>query len=202
VALSEAGSGRRGPAASARDTEPGYVPHMRLFAAVDLPDDVRHPLAAWGTACAEVCPQLRPVAEERLHLTLVFLGSRPDEEAEGFAALVAGCADGPVDVALGDVLWLAPRRPHVLTVALHDASGALAALQARVADALDVHEDRPFRPHVTVARVRKGARVRPSEVELPPLPAASSFGLEALALYRSHLGPRPRYEALSRVALV
>jgi 2'-5' RNA ligase len=173
---------------------------VRLFAAADLPDDVRLPLAAWGAACAEACPELRPVAEERLHLTLVFLGSRTDSEAERFAPLVTGCADGAVEVQLGRALWLAPRRPHVLTVELRDASGALEALQARVADALGVHEYRPYRPHVTVARVRKGARIRPSEVELPLVPAAS-FGLEALALYRSHLGPKPRYEALARVPL-
>jgi 2'-5' RNA ligase len=173
---------------------------MRLFAAADLPADVRLPLAAWAAASADVCPGLRPVAEERLHLTLVFLGQRPDSEAEGLASRVGGCADGAVDVALGETLWLAPRRPHVLTIALRDASGALLALQARVADALGVHEDRAYRPHVTVARVRKGERIRPSEVELPPAPEAS-FGLEALALYRSHLGPSPRYEALARVPL-
>jgi 2'-5' RNA ligase len=173
---------------------------VRLFAAADLPDDVRLPLAAWGAACAEVCPQLRPVAEERLHLTLVFLGARSESEAEEFAPLVVGCAGGAVEVALGRALWLSPRRPHVLTVELHDRTGALAALQGRVADALDEHEDRAYRPHVTVARVRKGARIRPSEVELPPAPEAS-FGLEALALYRSHLGPSPRYEPLAKIPL-
>ena len=173
---------------------------MRLFAAADLPDDVRLPLAAWGAASGEICPELRPVAEDRLHLTLVFLGSRSEEDAERLGPLVVGCADGPVEVVLGEPLWLAPRRPHVLTVALRDCTGALAALQGRVADALDEHEDRAYRPHVTVARVRKGARIRPSEVELPPAPEAS-FGLEALALYSSRLGPKPRYEPLAKVPL-
>ena len=130
-----------------------------------------------------------------MHLTLVFLGSRPEEDAERLGPLVIGCADGPVEVALGEALWLAPRRPHV-----RDSTGALAALQGRVADALDEREDRAYRPHVTVARVRKGARIRPSEVQLPPTPEAS-FGLEALALYSSRLGPKPRYEPLARVPL-
>jgi RNA 2',3'-cyclic 3'-phosphodiesterase len=173
---------------------------VRLFAAADLPDDVRLALAAWGAACAEVCPELRPVAEDRLHLTLVFLGSRAGEESDGLASRAVACADGPVDVALGEALWLSPRRPHVLTVELRDPAGALTSLQARVADALDEHEDRAYRPHVTACRVRKGARIRPSEVALPPVPEAS-FGLEALVLYRSHLGPSPRYEALARVPL-
>jgi RNA 2',3'-cyclic 3'-phosphodiesterase len=130
----------------------------------------------------------------------VFLGSRAGEESDGLASRAVACADGPVDVALGEALWLSPRRPHVLTVELRDPAGSLASLQTRVADALEEHEDRAYRPHVTVCRVRKGARIRPSEVALPPVPEAS-FGLEALALYRSHLGPSPRYEALARVEL-
>ena len=70
------------------------------------------------------------------------------------------------ELALGGALWLAPRRPHVLTVAVEDADGALAALQARVVEALaeaagrDEPERRPFRPHVTVARVRRGGARR------------------------------------------
>ena len=67
------------------------------------------------------------------------------------------------DLALGDALWLAPRRPHVLTVEVADATGALLALQERVVaalvEAVGYEPDRRrFRPHVTVARVRRGAR--------------------------------------------
>jgi 2'-5' RNA ligase len=178
---------------------------VRLFAAADLPAGVRHELAAWGAACAHEVPALRPVDEQRLHVTLVFLGSRTAEEAEEIGALVTACADGPVEVALGDALWLSPRRPHVLTVAVRDASGRLEALQARVSAALQEGaghepEGRRYRPHVTVARVRRGARVRPGDVALQRVPSAS-FALEALTLYRSHPGPAPRYEALARTAL-
>ena len=57
---------------------------------------------------------------------------------------------------------------------------------------------RPFRPHVTVARVRRGPR--PSR-DLPDPPRATFAG-EAVTLFRSHLGRGPaRYEALERVEL-
>jgi RNA 2',3'-cyclic 3'-phosphodiesterase len=178
---------------------------VRLFAAADLPEEVRHELAAWGSACAELVDGLRPVPAERMHLTLVFLGSRPDEEADSIGELVTACADGPVEVALGEALWLAPRRPHVLTIALQDATGRLAELQARVSEALQAGighepEGRRYRPHATVARVRRGARVRPVDVALPRVPRAS-FPLRTLTLYRSHPGPAPRYEALARADL-
>ncbi len=177
----------------------------RLFAAADLPDAVRSELAAWGAACASRVADLRPVPAERLHLTLVFLGTRPLEEAERIGELVTACADGPVEVALGDALWLAPRRPHVLTVAVEDAGGRLGALQARVAAALaegagHEPERRAYRPHATVARVRKGARVRPGDVALPAVPRGA-FALPSLTLYRSVLGRSARYEPLARVAL-
>ena len=178
---------------------------MRLFAAADLPGAVRTELADWGAACADAVPELRAVPSGRLHLTLVFLGSRPDDEAARTGELVTACADGPVVAELGDVLWLAPRRPHVLTVALLDPDGRLAELQARVSAALVAGvghrpDGRAWRPHVTVARVRRGARVRPGDVALPRVPSPS-FALEALTLYRSHPGPAPRYEALARTRL-
>jgi RNA 2',3'-cyclic 3'-phosphodiesterase len=178
---------------------------VRLFAAADIPAAVRAPLASWGAACADAVPGLRAIPEERLHLTLVFLGSRDDAEAPGIGELVTACADGPVEVALGEPQWLSPRRPHVLTVAVTDPSGRLADLQARVSAALEAGvgheaERRRWRPHVTVARVRRGAGVRPGDVALPRVPSPS-FALEALTLYRSHPGPAPRYEALARTRL-
>jgi 2'-5' RNA ligase len=59
-------------------------------------------------------------------------------------------------------------------------------------------ETRPFRPHVTVARVRRGARVRVREVPAPP---QLRFHATGLVLYRSQLGRGgARYEAIVRVA--
>jgi RNA 2',3'-cyclic 3'-phosphodiesterase len=181
---------------------------VRLFAAADLPARVRGELAAWGAACAGRVGALRPVEADRMHLTLVFLGSRPDAEADAIGELVTGCADGPVEVALGDALWLSPQRPHVLTVAVRDPTRRLGALQQRVAKALEEGaghepEHRHYRPHATVARVRRGAKVRPGDIALPRVPRAS-FPLETLTLYRSITDPTrpaPRYEALAQVVL-
>jgi 2'-5' RNA ligase len=93
----------------------------------------------------------------------------------------------------------------VLTVALEDSGGVLAALQAdvvaRLADALPWQpEARPYRPHVTVARVRR--EWRPRTGELPAGPRAT-FTADAVVLFRSHLGGRgpARYEALERAEL-
>jgi 2'-5' RNA ligase len=92
----------------------------------------------------------------------------------------------------------------VLTVALEDTAGELEALHGRLAAALHdavgfEPERRRFLPHVTVARVRRGAA--PRAADLPPAPSAAFAG-EALTLYRSYLGGRPvRYEVLARAGL-
>jgi 2'-5' RNA ligase len=175
----------------------------RLFAALDLPAHVRDALAAFGrSAAADVA--LRAIAPDAIHVTLAFLGHRSLEDVEPAAEAVRATARAVPGLALGDALWLSPRRPHVLTVAIEDGDGALAALHAAavaaLADAVGFHaEERPFRPHATVARVRRGAR--PRRTGLPPVPHARFAG-EAVTLYRSHLGAGPaRYEPLERVVV-
>ena len=175
----------------------------RLFVALDLPADVRAALCRW---CDRVAPAgVRRVPAVNLHVTLAFLGSRSAEEAAAVASLLAELAgsDPPGELTTADALWLPPRRPGVLTVALSGSAG-LAALQAAVVaalvDAIGFEpERRPFRPHVTVGRVARGTSVR--TVELEP-PAALSFAAEALTLYRSHTGAGgARYEPLARRAV-
>jgi 2'-5' RNA ligase len=175
----------------------------RLFVALELPAAVRADLAAFGHAAADADDALRPVSDEALHATLAFLGHRDPDDVPLAATAVREVPDAAPPLALGDALWLAPRRPHVLTVALADLDGALGDLRARLVDrlagALDWEpERRAFRPHVTVARVRRGGR---PHRRLPDPPRATFAG-EAVTLFRSHLGRGPaRYESLERVAL-
>jgi 2'-5' RNA ligase len=177
----------------------------RLFVALELPTPVRSDLAAFGRAAADRDEALRAVREDALHLTLAFLGHRELDEIDPARAAVGGVRSAAPSLTLGDPLWLSPRRPSVLTVALVESGGVLAGLQAQVVARLVARlawepEQRPFRPHATVARVRRGWR--PRVRDLPEAPRATFAG-EAVVLFRSHLGGRgpARYEALERVAL-
>lgn len=176
----------------------------RLFAALELPAGLRARLAAFGRDAADGDFALRGVAADTVHLTLVFLGHRALDEVEPAGAAIAGVGAPAPSLELGEALWLAPRRPHVLTVAVHD-RGGLAALHAvvlaRLREALPAWEPdtRPLRPHVTVARVRRGARPRTDG--LPPVPSGAWRGT-TLVLFRSHLGGGPaRHEPLARAEL-
>ncbi len=169
-------------------TEAG-PPRLRLFVALDLPAAAVDALARFRDAAADPVVW-RPLDVATFHVTLAFLGHRPEGEVPAIAAVLAGLAprDPPV-LALGAGLLLPPRRARVLTVALDD-DGALAELQAEVSEGLAAAgvyepEARPFRPHVTVARIRPRARPQRA-VDAAPEPVGFSAG--DVVLYRSRPG--------------
>jgi 2'-5' RNA ligase len=175
-----------GPGASSGAARP---PRLRLFVALDLPAGAVGALARFRDAAADPAVW-RPLDEATFHVTLAFLGHRPDADVAGVADVLAALAPrDPPALALGAGLLLPPRRARVLTVALEDASGAVSSLQSEVSDRLaaaDLYapEARPFRPHVTVARLRPGARA-PRAVDAQPDPIAFTAG--DVVLYRSHV---------------
>jgi RNA 2',3'-cyclic 3'-phosphodiesterase len=186
-------------------------PRARLFVALDLPDRLREGIAAWGSG-ALVDPALRPVASESLHITLAFLGYRPEEEIEEIAAVVRE--------RTGPAPWVEllepearPPRGRARLYALPALSPGTEALQAGIAQGLGEAgfyepEKRPFWPHVTVARVRpegRGSR-RPAVVSDPPgnFPEGLSAAqiCRRMTLYRSELQPTgARYVPLAQVQL-
>jgi 2'-5' RNA ligase len=210
----------------------------RLFIAVDPPPAVCGELAAWARAAlgglrgldaerarAGGFEQVRVLAPETMHVTLCFLGARPLGEIAAIADALEDCpAALDRELSLGAPLWLPPRRPRALALAVHGGEDGdeLERLQLAVRDAVSraidwQHERRRYRGHVTVARLKpasgkrerrrrreRGAReaaeaVRAEVVE-PALPATPqlSFRPRELVLYRSWLSPDgASYEAVA-----
>lgn len=186
-------------------------PRARLFVALDLPDTLRKGIVRWGEGSL-ADPALRRVPLGSLHITLAFLGYRPEKEIEQIAAVVRESAGPAPWVELRDPVQRPPRGRARL-YALPVVSPGTEMLQAGVERALLAEgfyepEKHPFWPHVTVARVRSEARGsrRPAVVSDPPgkLPEGLSeaFLGVRLALYRSELQPTgARYVPLAQVEL-
>jgi RNA 2',3'-cyclic 3'-phosphodiesterase len=186
-------------------------PRARLFVALDLPDGVRDGILAWGSQ-ALADPALRPVRSESLHITLAFLGWTPEKEIPRLEEIVEASRAPAPAIELGDPVPR-PERGRPRLFALPADSPGTIALQAEltarlVAARLYELERRPFWPHVTVARVRRGERgsKRPALVgERPgalPKDLSRSFRSVRLTLYRSELQPRgAQYTPLAQVEL-
>ena len=185
--------------ARSADAEP-----WRLFVAVDLGAEARGVLARAQEVChprgrGSPLP-VRWVAPAGAHLTIKFLGAvgRGRVEAlEGALRSVAG-AHQPFLLRTGPPgAFPNPRRPHVIWLGLTGPLDRLAALHGDVERALGdlgfPPEDRPFRPHLTLGRVREGARPDDfsgldAAFEEIRRQASAPVPVDALHLMRSHLG--------------
>jgi 2'-5' RNA ligase len=167
---------------------------------------VRDDLAAWRDAAVGERDELRPVRAEALHVTLVFLGWRALKEAPAIAeAAFESLAGLPApELAPLAVKPLPPRRPRLFALDLDDPGGRTVRAQTVASEALERAagyrpEKRPFWPHVTLARVKRG---RPTEPWEGPPPPGDPFEADIVTLYRSILEPQgARYEPLERTRL-
>ena len=186
-------------------------PRARLFVALDLPRALREGIEAWGRR--ELAdPALRPLPADSLHVTLVFLGYRPEKEIGRIGEIVEALAGEAPRIGLRDP-EARPARGRPRLYALPIESPQAAALQGELegrlaAERLHEPEKREFWPHLTVARVRPEGRgsKHPRRVESPPggLPQALLQPVSAvrLALYRSELKPQgAQYTPLAQVKL-
>ena len=176
-----------------------------MFLALDLLEDARDGLVRWRDAILSSRRDVRAVRPEALHVTLVFLGWQ-DEAVAGriaesaFGALPAG---PPPRLRATGVKPVPPRNARLFALDLEDEDGRATRLQAAVSDALEAGgwytpEKRPFWPHITLARVKRGERRVPAPPAEPP-PPAEPFDTPVLTLYRSTLRPQGAlYEPLAR----
>jgi RNA 2',3'-cyclic 3'-phosphodiesterase len=181
---------------------------MRLFAALPIPDPAREEIAALLARLRASDWPVRWVGDEGLHVTLKFYGEVAPERLEVIEESVrlAARGAGPLPLRL-DELGAFPSVQHarVLWLGL-EGPPALELLQDRLERAGEAigfpPEGRPFRPHVTLGRVREGHRLPANaleEYEVERLPLLA----EELLLYESLLSSQgPRYEPRLTLPLV
>ena len=174
---------------------------MRCFIALGLEEGPASSLAPWLESTRERFKELAVIPPGNLHLTLAFLGDLGFEAVEAAGAAVVEAAKERRGWTLrwsGAGVFPTPSRPRVLWLgvdggdALVDAHRAL--IVALAASRLPV-EERPYRPHLTLARVRRLglSPERRNEVvtHLGTLPAVGPSRAVSLVLYQSRLGGGP-----------
>ena len=170
---------------------------MRLFFAVELPHDVQ---AELGRLRRGEDADYRWSDPSLLHVTLAFLGEQPEEHLDVLQRVGAAAAQASPrgTLRLGEAGSFGTKRaPRVLWVGLDGDLPKLTALQSNLARGLReagfALEDRPFSPHVTLARRRVRATGE-APAGWPPHLAHPHFEMDHLTLFQSRLSPRgPTY---------
>jgi 2'-5' RNA ligase len=136
---------------------------MRLFLAIPLPDGLRAELGHRAAALRTELPRASWVRPEAMHLTMHFFGEREPPRAREIADALAAPVGRhrELELRLGRTGAFPRSRPRVVWIGLGD-SPPLMALHSSLRSALDTLgeplDDRPFRPHLTLARCKERFR--------------------------------------------
>jgi 2'-5' RNA ligase len=136
---------------------------VRLFLAINLDPAVRRAVIEAVAPLRTIAPDLAWVREPNLHLTVKFLGEQPDDFAASLAdALRAlGERNRSIEAEVGGigafpnfrrprVVWIGVSPEPKLELLHHDVESTCETLGIPV-------DGKPFRPHLTLARVKQRA---------------------------------------------
>lgn len=187
---------------------------MRLFTGIELGDALRMKAAAVAAALRERVEQDAPdarvtwIPEERLHLTLRFIGEVDDSLGERvIGALRAPLDVPPFTIGFGALGAFPPKGPpRVIWIGVARGRDAVvraeSAISERLGDLGIPKEDRPYSPHVTLARVRQPAGLRAPTLFAGLSPSLGKRSVDAITLFQSRLSPKgPTYTVLQRTRL-
>ena len=193
---------------------------MRLFVAVELPEETKRVIAAVqkriAAALGSARDSLKLVKPEQIHLTLLFLGEVQEARVQPVIDAMNIAVDLPVfDIAFGGA-GVFPSRgvPRVLWIGVTEGAPPLTILQSEIARrirALGIaFDDRPFQPHLTVGRWRESrgrARGTPKPLRreggaLRKVAEISNLQVTRATLYQSRLSSSGQaYTALAHATL-
>jgi len=191
---------------------------VRTFVAVPVEEPVTLRRLAGARSLLPDVHGVRWIPPGQLHLTLKFLGEIEADRVDAAKAATARAARpaeggpsgaGPFRLALEGLGAFPPHGPaRVLWAGCAEGSGALSLLASAVEAAFVAEgfppEERPFSPHLTLARVKDpdvGRRLSRALASLPREPFGA-LGVGALVLYRSELSRSgAEHVELLRVAL-
>ncbi len=177
---------------------------MRLFTGIPLAASVVQELAALTGRLKSPTDGLRWSAEQGWHITLQFLGQTNDEQYACVTAALRRIRHAPFEIQLDSPGFFDRSGVFIAVVQL---SPELIGLQERVVEATKpcafVPEDRPYRPHITLAREKGGHQgLRKLKSRVQGDVQFASFVASEFLLYQSFPGPGgSRYEVRERFEL-
>jgi 2'-5' RNA ligase len=194
---------------------------MRIFIGIDLDPEVRARISRLLEGVQGFAPDARWVRPESLHITLKFIGEQTPERVEAIAERLRRVDGGECEIRAGGYgFFPTAKAPRVFWIGIHAGSQL-----AELAESIDMavaelgipREDRPYSPHLTLARaggrsgspkLRKGDAPNAKFAVLEKRLAAMGeldFGTmtaHQFILYQSQLSPTgSKYTKLQRFTL-
>jgi RNA 2',3'-cyclic 3'-phosphodiesterase len=194
---------------------------MRLFLALDIDDDIRERITLFVDGVRNFAPDARWMQPESLHVTLKFIGEQPESVMENIKRAMATVSAGTTQIDFrGYGFFPTSKSARVFWIGMNSGP-ELVALAAAIDDTMPSlgipKEDRPFSPHLTLARGR-GASGSPrtsgkdgpnrtfqrlqEKLAALSVPEFGTMTPREFFLYQSHLSPKgSKYTKLASFSL-
>ena len=129
---------------------------MRIFVALDIDAAIRQRIQRFMEGASGFAPDARWVRPESLHVTLKFIGEKPQEAVEGIKRALSGIRTGPVEMSFrGYGFFPTAKAARVFWIGI-ESGPQLPALAKAIDQSLKAlgipQEEHPFTPHLTLAR--------------------------------------------------
>ena len=184
---------------------------IRSFVAFDLPRPVIEQLADAQKRLKQSASGVRWVSPGAIHLTINFLGDIDEELAPSIhQAMQESVAGSPALTLFLTEIGAFPNksRPRVVWAGLGGDVEGLSRIKVRLDGLLEplgfTPEKRPFKPHLTIGRVKKMNNPRQLNLALEQAEVAdhAPFMVTDLVLYKSELSPQgAKYTSLAKAEL-
>ena len=150
---------------------------MRLFIALDLDESVRQSIALFAEGVSGFAPDARWLKPESLHVTLKFIGEQSETQVDPIKSALATIHPSAIEVRFGNYgFFPTAKSARVFWIGM-EAGPQLAALAASIDEKMATlgipKEDRPFSPHLTLARGAGGSG-SPRRKTTPPIASFST----------------------------
>ena len=192
---------------------------MRLFVALDIPDEIRARIGTFLEGLRGFAPDVRWVAAESLHLTLKFIGEQPEDKLGAIKSALASVTGDSMDLSFrGTGFFPTAKSARVFWIGI-EADERLSRLAGAVDAALQPlgveREQRAFSAHLTLARSGSGRPQRLKEdranlnfrhlqerLAQMPTPEFGTMTAREFFLYESKLSSKgAQYTKVERFAL-
>jgi len=171
---------------------------IRSFIAIEIPAALGENLKNFLRELRKTGADVKWVRPEGVHLTLKFLGAVEQDLLARVSLSLSPVVEkfSPFKLKVkGTGFFPSFRKPRVVWAGLSDEEGAVSRLQQEIetitAGLGFPSEDRPFKPHLTLGRVRspKGKNLLTQIIEGNSDLELGSFQVERVVLFRSDLRP-------------
>jgi RNA 2',3'-cyclic 3'-phosphodiesterase len=133
---------------------------MRLFIALDIPEEIRARLTEFVDHVRLLAPDARWTKPESLHVTLKFIGELKEERLDEIKQSLTSIKAKPFEVKFEGIGYFPPNRsPRVFWAGVHatnDLPQLATAIDQKLAQLGIEREEKAYHPHLTLARAGSG----------------------------------------------